>query len=53
MKALHELAIRVSALASVGAIVPTSAQGQEQLRQLEAIAGAITWICPVEPGVMP
>ena len=53
MKALHELAIRVSALAAVGAIVPTSAQGQEQLRQLEALAGAITWICPVEPGVMP
>jgi len=51
MKALHELAIRVSALAAVGAIVPTSAQGQEQLRQLEALAGAITWICPVEPGV--
>ena len=47
----HELAIRVSALAAVGAIVPTSAQGQEQLRQLEALAGAITWICPVEPGV--
>lgn len=53
MKALHELAIRVSALAAVGAIVPTTAQGQEQLRQLEALAGAILWICPVEPGVMP
>ena len=51
MKALHELATRVSALAAVGAIVPTSAQGQEQLSQLEALAGAITWICPVEPGV--
>lgn len=53
MKALHDVAIRVAALAAVGGIVPTSALGHEQLRQLEALASAITWICPVEPGKLP
>lgn len=52
MKALHDVAVRVAALADVCAIVPTSGQGQEQLNQLKALVNAITWICPVEPGVL-
>jgi hypothetical protein len=52
MKALHDVAVRVAALADVCAIVPTSSQGQEQLIQLKALVSAITWICPVEPSVL-
>lgn len=49
MKALHDAAVRVSALAEVGAIVPTSGQGQQQLQNLQAVTQAITWVCPVAP----
>lgn len=49
MKALHDAAVRVSALADVGAIVPASGQGQQQLQNLQAVTRGITWICPVAP----
>lgn len=49
MMSLHTAAVRVAALATVGAIVPASAQGQEQLRQLEALSGSISWVGALEP----
>lgn len=49
MKALHDAAVRVSALADVGAIVPTSGQGQQQLQSLQAVTRGISWVCPAAP----
>lgn len=53
MKALHDAAVRVSALADVGAIVPTSGQGQKQLQSLQAVTRGISWVCPVAPEALP
>lgn len=50
MKALHEVAVSLSRLAEVGAVVPNNGDGAAQLRKLASLAASITWIAPVEAG---